>query len=200
VWPLLLNKNLTKHVSATYYFHITGEEIEDFGLQIEQGCCVFIDSIPEKYNVKISAEPRGLIDLLTKNSDLDGAIKRRELLVEGSLKLMFYFENYFSGDTEGAEAPQIGYAVTENERELQQGIWRKPRWVLGLQASPSKQKGGTEVVYSKLIEGMTEAGATINSTYLAELNIQNCKGCLSCWRGEKRCVIKNDAMQEFYDT
>jgi multimeric flavodoxin WrbA len=62
-------------------------------------------------------------------------------------------------------------------------------------ASPRKEVN-TAWVVNKILEAAKEKGADTQSRYCSELNINPCKGCLSCVKSDK-CVL-NDDMQKLY--
>lgn len=87
----------------------------------------------------------------------------------------------------------VPYEETENEREYRTGIWRRPLSILGIQASPRKTRGATEIIYSKLVSGLQNEGAAVETIYLGDKNISPCTGCFRCWLEENGdCPIKDD--------
>jgi multimeric flavodoxin WrbA len=69
--------------------------------------------------------------------------------------------------------------------------------IIGFIASPHKE-GNTAWIVNKILEGAKEQGAETQSWYFSDLDIKPCLGCLSCKRGDSRCII-NDDMQTLYD-
>lgn len=67
--------------------------------------------------------------------------------------------------------------------------------LLILQGSSRRDKGITAMVVDRFVKGMREADPSIEThiEYLADKNIGNCKGCLSCWtKTPGACCIKDD--------
>ncbi|MHA1576832.1 MAG: flavodoxin family protein [Candidatus Thorarchaeota archaeon] len=65
--------------------------------------------------------------------------------------------------------------------------------ILGINGSP-RSKGNTEIFLDAMLAGAEEAGATISSVKLRDLDVSPCRACDSCKRtGE--CIQKDD-MQE----
>ena len=62
--------------------------------------------------------------------------------------------------------------------------------VLGVIGSPRK-KGNTHILVEKILEGAKDKGAAVNSLFLKDLNINECDGCHTCWKG-KECSKKDD--------
>ncbi|MHA1112019.1 MAG: flavodoxin family protein [Promethearchaeota archaeon] len=59
--------------------------------------------------------------------------------------------------------------------------------------SPGKEDSNTAFVLSYLIKGMEKAGATIETIYTSDLDINPCIGCFKCWRIHiGRCFMKDD--------
>jgi len=86
-----------------------------------------------------------------------------------------------------------GYPVTENESEYWAGRWRKPKRVFGIQASPRKKHGATEMIYGPFAEGIKSAGAVVTTVHIADLVIKPCAGCFRCWTNDDgRCIIHDD--------
>ncbi|HZD60654.1 MAG TPA: flavodoxin family protein [Anaerolineae bacterium] len=67
--------------------------------------------------------------------------------------------------------------------------------MLGVVASPRK-KGNTHILVSKTLDGAKAEGATTEIIFLNDLNIRECNGCHSCWKG-KPCSKKDD-MNKLY--
>jgi NAD(P)H-dependent FMN reductase len=89
------------------------------------------------------------------------------------------------------------YSITDNEASQREGKWKTPKSVLGIQASPRKKKGTTEIIYSYFVEGVKSAGVDVETFYLADMDIKPCLGCFKCWtRKEENCVIE-DEMTDF---
>jgi hypothetical protein len=92
-----------------------------------------------------------------------------------------------------AEGPLKGYDVTENEVDHWNGVWKRPQRVLGVQGSPRKKHGATEIIYSSFIEGMEAAGVSTTTVYLADIKFSPCAGCFKCWIEEGgQCIIRDD--------
>ena len=68
--------------------------------------------------------------------------------------------------------------------------------IVGFTASPRKA-GNTAWIVEKILEGAEERGAETRSWHFADLDIEPCRGCYGCKRGD-RCVIEDD-MHQLYD-
>jgi multimeric flavodoxin WrbA len=66
---------------------------------------------------------------------------------------------------------------------------------LGIVGS-ARRNGNTQLLVAKILAGAQEAGASTDMIQLSELKIQECNGCLACWKG-KPCSKKDD-MQGVY--
>jgi multimeric flavodoxin WrbA len=69
--------------------------------------------------------------------------------------------------------------------------------IIGLIAS-SRKEGNTAWAVNKILEGAKEQGAEVKSWCFSDLDIKPCRGCSSCKKGGKGCVV-NDDMQSIYD-
>ncbi|MDR2793322.1 MAG: flavodoxin family protein [Treponema sp.] len=69
--------------------------------------------------------------------------------------------------------------------------------IIGFTASPRKE-GNTAWAINKILEGAKEQGAEIQAWYFSDLDIKPCKGCWSCKKGDRGCII-NDDMQKLYE-
>ncbi len=59
--------------------------------------------------------------------------------------------------------------------------------------SPRGEWGNTQVMVEAFAKGASQAGADVETVFLAQKEIQHCRGCLSCWlKTPGRCVIKDD--------
>lgn len=65
-------------------------------------------------------------------------------------------------------------------------------------ASPYMRKGLTSWISSPFISGMRAEGAEVKTFYLQKLNINPCRGDLSCWFRLKNRCIQNDSMEILY--
>ncbi len=61
---------------------------------------------------------------------------------------------------------------------------------LGFVGSPRKN-GNTHLLVSKILEGAQAGGAAVETVLLGGLTIQECDGCLACWKG-KPCPKQDD--------
>jgi hypothetical protein len=90
-------------------------------------------------------------------------------------------------------AAKKSYIETENELERRKGLWKKPKRVLGIQASACERRSVTEMVYRNFIAGMKQAGSETETVYLAEKDFKDCLGCFTCWKREDgECVQQDD--------
>lgn len=73
--------------------------------------------------------------------------------------------------------------------------------VVAISGSPSGEKGATDKILAALVEGMTDAGADVQTYYPASMDIRPCTcGVMHCWyRRPGECCIQDD-MQEMYTT
>jgi len=55
--------------------------------------------------------------------------------------------------------------------------------ILGVMGGPRK-KGNTHILVSRILEGAEAAGADTEVLFLGDLNIRECDGCYSCWKGQ----------------
>jgi multimeric flavodoxin WrbA len=62
--------------------------------------------------------------------------------------------------------------------------------ILGIMGSP-RRNGNTRILISRIIEGAKTKNALTNILFLADLNIRECDGCHTCWKG-KPCSKKDD--------
>lgn len=63
--------------------------------------------------------------------------------------------------------------------------------IIGISASPRKE-GNTAWIVNKILEGAQEQGVKTESWYFSDLDIQPCRGCWGCHKGDQGCVIKDD--------
>ena len=62
--------------------------------------------------------------------------------------------------------------------------------ILGIIGSPRK-RGNTHILVSRILDGAEKEGAMTEPLYLGDLDVRECDGCHSCWRG-KQCSKKDD--------
>lgn len=67
--------------------------------------------------------------------------------------------------------------------------------IVVINGSPKGKAGNTNVMVSAFLKGAKEVGAETASIFLAEKEIQHCRGCHICWeRGPGQCVISDDML------
>ncbi|NLW67975.1 MAG: hypothetical protein GXY28_09270 [Bacteriovoracaceae bacterium] len=72
--------------------------------------------------------------------------------------------------------------------------------VLAINGSPrSDAMSKTKMMLTALVEGMREAGASVEVVDLRDKKVQTCKGCMCCWTTSPGvCVIKDDMTKELF--
>jgi multimeric flavodoxin WrbA len=68
--------------------------------------------------------------------------------------------------------------------------------VLGIIGSP-RRNGNTHVLVSRILDGARNAGARVDTLFLADVTIKECDGCHACWAG-KPCS-KHDDMSGLFE-
>jgi multimeric flavodoxin WrbA len=66
--------------------------------------------------------------------------------------------------------------------------------ILAFNGSPRKQHGMTDSLLNLFLESAEATGAEVTKHYLADLNINGCKGCFSCWWKTPGKCIHSDNM------
>jgi len=70
--------------------------------------------------------------------------------------------------------------------------------VIVFNGSARMDKGNTGLVLAPFLDGLKQAGATVELFYSKKLNVKSCSGELSCWhKTPGRCYIQDD-MQKLY--
>ena len=62
--------------------------------------------------------------------------------------------------------------------------------ILGVMGSP-RRKGNTHILLSRILDGARAGGADTELLFLGDLDIRECDGCHSCWKG-RHCSKKDD--------
>jgi multimeric flavodoxin WrbA len=62
--------------------------------------------------------------------------------------------------------------------------------ILGIMGSP-RMNGNTHILVSKILEGARNNGASAEIIFLKDMDIKECDGCYTCWKG-KDCSKKDD--------
>jgi multimeric flavodoxin WrbA len=62
--------------------------------------------------------------------------------------------------------------------------------ILGITGSP-RRNGNTHILVNKILEGAKENGAITELIFLKDMDIKECDGCHTCWKG-KECSKKDD--------
>lgn len=68
--------------------------------------------------------------------------------------------------------------------------------ILAINGSPRGKESNTNVMVEAFLKGAQSAGAETANIFLADKNIQFCKGCFSCWTETPgQCVIDDDVKE-----
>ncbi len=67
--------------------------------------------------------------------------------------------------------------------------------VVAINSSPVMKKGNTFMILEPFLNGMSEAGASVELFFSEKLNINICKGCLKCWYHESHKCVHEDDME-----
>ncbi|VEN73773.1 Iron-sulfur protein [Candidatus Desulfarcum epimagneticum] len=60
-------------------------------------------------------------------------------------------------------------------------------------SSAHKKRGNTHVIIEAFAQGAEDAGAHVETVFLAGRDIENCRACVSCWtRTPGKCAVKDD--------
>lgn len=70
--------------------------------------------------------------------------------------------------------------------------------VLAINGSARMEKGYTKILLNAFLEGMKEAGASIDLVYAKRLKVRPCLGDFQCWYEEVGVCIQTDDMQDLY--
>ncbi len=62
--------------------------------------------------------------------------------------------------------------------------------IIGIAGSP-RNNGNTHILVNKILEGAKDNGAETELIFLNDLDINECDGCYTCWKG-KDCSKKDD--------
>ena len=71
--------------------------------------------------------------------------------------------------------------------------------VLAFNASPRKTQGNTHRILAPFMEGAAEAGATVETIMIRDLDVKPCTGCMSCWFITPEKCVQKDGMAEILD-
>jgi hypothetical protein len=70
--------------------------------------------------------------------------------------------------------------------------------VLAINGSARMEKGYTKILLNAFLEGMKEAGASIDLVYAKRLKVRPCLGDFQCWYEKVGVCIQTDDMQDLY--
>jgi multimeric flavodoxin WrbA len=71
--------------------------------------------------------------------------------------------------------------------------------VLALNGSPRTSQGATDLITRSFLKGAEEAGAEVETIYLARKKIKYCTGCMNCWFVHPGDCIQDDDMAEILE-
>lgn len=65
--------------------------------------------------------------------------------------------------------------------------------LLAFNASPRKDRGNTDILMEKFIEGARKGGAKVEKHFITDLDINGCRGCFTCWwKTPGKCIHRDD--------
>ncbi|BAT71529.1 flavoprotein [Thermosulfidibacter takaii ABI70S6] len=65
--------------------------------------------------------------------------------------------------------------------------------VIAINSSPLMERGNTALILNPFIEGLKEAGASVETLYPFKMKINPCTGCFSCWvKHPGKCIFSDD--------
>ncbi|MFW9908217.1 MAG: flavodoxin family protein [Candidatus Thorarchaeota archaeon] len=70
--------------------------------------------------------------------------------------------------------------------------------VMVINGSPRIEKGNTALILNPFIEGMKEAGASVDLVYTKKMKIRGCMGEFQCWYEKIGVCMHNDDMNDLY--
>ena len=68
--------------------------------------------------------------------------------------------------------------------------------VLIINGSPKKERGTTAGLLKHFVEGIEEAGASVETIYSKGYDLGDCRGCFNCWSSTPGKCIQDDEMKE----
>lgn len=71
--------------------------------------------------------------------------------------------------------------------------------ILILNASPRRARGNTYRIVGPFVEGATEAGASVETIAVRDLEVKPCISCMSCWFQTPEKCAQDDDMAEILD-
>jgi len=69
---------------------------------------------------------------------------------------------------------------------------------LALNSSPNKDRGGTGLMLNALLDGLREAGASVELQHIYGLTVRPCLACFDCWLKTPGTCRQRDEMQALY--
>ena len=64
--------------------------------------------------------------------------------------------------------------------------------LLVLNGSPNRDQGNTHKFLQPFVDEAEKLGAEVDTQFVADLDVQPCRGCFSCWKTRGDCVIEDD--------
>ncbi len=64
--------------------------------------------------------------------------------------------------------------------------------LLVLNGSPNREQGNTHKFLQPFVDEAEKLGASVETQFVAALDVQPCRGCFSCWKARGDCVIEDD--------
>jgi len=65
--------------------------------------------------------------------------------------------------------------------------------LLAFNASPRKERGNTDILIERFIEGARKGGVEIEKHHISDLDINGCRSCFTCWwKTPGKCMHSDD--------
>lgn len=169
-------------LEATYQFIFT--DIDNgfpVYMRLSKGTAEHSEGLSDSPSITIRTPAALWLDISGGFRNPVWALIRKQFTVEGQRSLLRLLPNLLTKKVDVPGPPVISKA------------WTAPSRVLVLIGNPRKKNGLTYFYLQALLDGMKQAGATVEEIMLYEKKINYCLGCFHCWtKTPGRCIQKDD--------
>ncbi len=199
--PYVFNKKAAEGLNLVYQFIISGDEEFEGYIGIESGECVYNDGRHPSPTLTMKSSAEVWLKIAKNQIPGQDAFLKGLFTMEGDLGSSLLLDSIFKSGNQKTELKKDknngkskgldDISFKKKYYKMNPGSIKK---VVAIVGSPRDTKTSkTDIITQAFLKGCCNAGAEVETVYLAQKNINHCIGCYTCWtKTPGVCVFKDD--------